>query len=167
MDVSLKRFVPASLMLFTAWLLMAGSLQWQELVVGAAAAMTVSYLSLARLRFLDDLLPGLALPWHVAHYLVVFLRALIASNLDMARRVLAPSLPIYPSIMEVQTQLRSPLGRLLLANSITLTPGTLTVEVTEDRLRVHWIDARDAEDLAATTRIIAERFETALGRFVR
>ena len=52
----------------------------------------------------------------------------LAANLDLARRVLTPSLPIRPAMVLVSTSLRSDLGRLVLANSITLTPGTLTDE---------------------------------------
>jgi multicomponent Na+:H+ antiporter subunit E len=85
----------------------------------------------------------------------------------MARRVISPSLPIFPAVVEVHTNLHSPLGKLLLANSITLTPGTLTVDVEGDTLRVHWIDARGMEDLVQATRAIAERFEIALSEILR
>ena len=167
MAALLNRFLLANALLLLIWIFMAGSLHWQELAVGLLAAMAVSYLSLSKLQLLDDLLFSLAFPWHLLNYLLVFTWALIEANVDMAKRVVSPSLPIHPTLVEFHTSLRSPLGRLLLANSITLTPGTLTVEVTEDRLRVHWIDDRQAEDLEQATRIIAERFETALGRFVR
>ena len=58
----------------------------------------------------------------------------------MARRVLSPSLPLSPEIVEVQTGLESSLGKLLLANSVTLTPGTLAVDVIDDRILVHWVE---------------------------
>jgi multicomponent Na+:H+ antiporter subunit E len=167
MTALFNRFLLASLLLTLTWILMAGNLHWQELLTGVLVAMAVAYLSLPRLHLLDGLLPNLGLPWHLLHYLLVFLRALIESNFDMARRVMSPSLPIHPAIIEVHTQLRSPLGRLLLANSITLTPGTLTVEVTEDCLRVHWIDSRSIEELESATRGIAERFERPLKRLLR
>ena len=85
----------------------------------------------------------------------------------MARRILSPGLPIYPAVVEVHTELRSSLGKLLLANCITLTPGTLTIDVVNDTLRIHWIDARDAMDIEQATRQIAERFEKQLMGVVR
>lgn len=162
-----NRILPASLLLLFAWILMTGSLQPQELATGALVAVVVAFIALPTLHLLDDFLLSPLLPWHMLHYLLVFFRALIESNIDMARRVLSPSLPIYPAVVEVHTELHSPLGRLLLANSITLTPGTLTVDVNDDRLRVHWIDARGAEELEAATRAIAARFERPLKRMVR
>lgn len=167
MSTLLNRILPASLLLLFAWVLMTGSLQPQELATGALVAVVVAYISLPTLHLFDDVLWSPLLPWHLLHYLLVFFRALIESNIDMARRVISPSLPIYPAMVEVHTELHSPLGRLLLANSITLTPGTLSVDVNEDRLRVHWIDARGAEELGEATRAIAERFERPLKRMLR
>lgn len=161
------RLLTASVLLLATWLLLAGSLHWQELLVGVIVAVAIAYLSRHKLQLFDDLLLTPALPWHLLRYLGVFLRALVESNIDMARRVLSPTLPIRPAMVEVHTELKSPLGRLLLANSITLTPGTLSVEVAADRLRVHWIDASPGEDLASATRLIAERFEIPLRRCVR
>jgi hypothetical protein len=68
--------------------------------------------------------------------------------------------------VEVHTDLKSPLGKLLLANSITLTPGTLTVDIIGDRMWIHWIDITPGADLAHATRAIAEEFERLLKEFV-
>jgi multicomponent Na+:H+ antiporter subunit E len=163
----ITRLATATALLLATWLLLAGSLHWQELLVGIPVAIAIAYLSLHKLQLLDGLLLTPALPWHLLRYLGVFLRALVEANVDMARRVLSPALPIRPAMVEVHTELRSPLGVLLLANSITLTPGTLTVEVSDDQLRIHWIDASPGEDLATTTRLIVERFEKPLKRCVR
>jgi multicomponent Na+:H+ antiporter subunit E len=96
-----------------------------------------------------------------------FFVALTVANFDVARRVLAPSLPIRPAVVEVHTELRSALGRMLLANSITLTPGTLTIDVHGDRLLVHWIDCAPGTDLAAATAAIAAGFERHIKGFLR
>ncbi len=71
------------------------------------------------------------------------------------------------SLVRVQTGLHSSLGRLLLANSITLTPGTLVVDVNDDRLFVHWIDCPPGTDLAEATRVIASDFERDLKGFLK
>jgi len=81
--------------------------------------------------------------------------AIIVSSFDVARRVVKKNIPINPGIVKVKTKLKSKLGRMILANSITMTPGTLTVEVQNDYYYIHWIDvtARDVE--SASQEIIA------------
>ena len=69
-----------------------------------------------------------------------------------------PTLPINPGIVEVKTRLKSPLGRLVLANSITLTPGTLTVETKDDSFFIHWIDV-SSQDIESATQKIVRTFE--------
>ncbi|MEA3496346.1 MAG: Na+/H+ antiporter subunit E [Bacteroidota bacterium] len=94
-------------------------------------------------------------------YLFVFIGELIKSNLDVARRVLTPSLPIKPGIVEVKTKLKSKIGRLVLANSITLTPGTLTIEMIDDKLFIHWINV-ESDDIDEATKQIVQKFENYL-----
>jgi multicomponent Na+:H+ antiporter subunit E len=106
-------------------------------------------------------------PVALLQYLVVFFIELVRANLDMARRVLSPSLPINPAVVEVRTGLQSSLGKLLLANSITLTPGTLSLDVQNDRLLVHWIDCPPGTDIDSATRAIAESFERHISGFLR
>ncbi len=89
---------------------------------------------------------------------MVFLFELIKSNLDVARRVITPSLPINPGIVEVKTKLKSKMGRMILANSITLTPGTLTIDIKEDTLYIHWIDV-ETQDVNEATKKIVRKFE--------
>lgn len=91
-------------------------------------------------------------------YFWVFLYELMKSNLDVALRVISPTLKINPGIVKVKTRLKSKMGRLLLANSITLTPGTLTVEIVEDTLFIHWIDV-SSTDVKVASREIVEGFE--------
>jgi multicomponent Na+:H+ antiporter subunit E len=161
-----RRFWLAASGVYVIWLLLVMSLDPMEWVAGAVVAIVTALLATPHLEILDGIRLRPALPWHVARYLAVFLRALVASNIDMARRVASPSLPIRPGMVEVSTQLRSPLGRLLLANSITLTPGTLSVDVLEDRIQVHWIDISPGADMVAATRVISEQFETYLREFL-
>lgn len=150
-----------------AWLLLTGSLDAQELVAGVLVSLGVVTVSFRHLHLLDGILLSGTAPLSVLSYLGVFIVALIRANLDVARRVLSPSLPIRPAVVEIRTGLQSALGRLILANSITLTPGTLTVEVTGDRLLVHWIDCPAGTDPEAAARAIAGGFERHLGGFLR
>lgn len=149
------------------WLLLTGTLNLQELIAGVLVIAVVGALSYSRSGIMSGVRWSFALPGAILIYLGVFALALLRSNLDVARIVLSPSLPIRPGIVQVRTSLTSTLGRLLLANSITLTPGTLTLDVEGDLLTIHWIDCPPDIDLNAATAAIAEDFERHLRRFVR
>jgi len=97
-------------------------------------------------------------------YVGVFVIALIKSNIDVIFRVLDPKLPIRPGIVRVRTKLKSPLARLILANSITLTPGTFVVDIQEDIIYVHWIEVCCEDDPQAITENIAGPFEKILAK---
>ena len=95
-------------------------------------------------------------------YIPIFLFYVILANIDVSYRVLHPKLPIEPGIVKVKTTLSTVTGRVALANSITLTPGTLTVELTDDGyIYVHWINVK-AVDVEEATRRIIGRFEPIL-----
>lgn len=154
-------------LVFTLWLLLAGSLDPQELIAGLVVALVVTLISRPHLDIFNGLrFTPAAIPAFFA-YLGLFILALIRANLDVARRVLSPSLPLRPALVEVRTELRSPLGRLALANSITLTPGTLSVDVQADKLLIHWIDAPPDIDIDGATRAIVSAFEKHLKGFLK
>jgi len=161
-----RRFIVASLIFFIVWLLLVGALNLSEIFVGLLVATFTAWLSSKHLAFLDSFKINKATPGHVLRYLGVFIVALLRANIDMARRVLSPRLPINPAFVEVETQIKSPLGQLILANSITLTPGTLTVDVVGEHLQVHWVDSTPGVDLKHATHAIAESFERHLREFI-
>lgn len=96
-------------------------------------------------------------------YLPVFLLEVLKANVDVAYRVLHPQLPINPGIVKVKTSLKSDTALTFLANSITLTPGTLSVDIDTDKgaLYIHWIDVK-AKDIDSATEKIVARFEKIL-----
>jgi multicomponent Na+:H+ antiporter subunit E len=97
-------------------------------------------------------------------YIPVLFYYMLAANLDVVYRVIHPKMPIKPGIVKVKTRLRSDSARAALANSITLTPGTLSVDITDDGyLYVHWINVKTTDVGDATRRIVA-RFEGFLER---
>jgi multicomponent Na+:H+ antiporter subunit E len=91
-------------------------------------------------------------------YIVVLFFEIIKANFDVALRVIRPSLPINPGVVIIQTKLKSDIAKAVLANSITLTPGTFTIDIQEDKLLIHWIDVK-ATDIEQTTSVISEKFE--------
>lgn len=80
-------------------------------------------------------------------YLAVFGKELIVANVDVLYRVLHPSMPIEPAVVRLPLRVTRPTAISTIANSITLTPGTLTMDYDQDRnsLYVHAIAARDRE----------------------
>jgi len=92
-------------------------------------------------------------------YLPVFFYYVFKANLDVVYRALHPKMPIKPGIVKIKTTLKTESGITALANSITLTPGTLTVDLTDDGfLYIHWIYVR-SDDIEQATKYIAQRFE--------
>jgi multicomponent Na+:H+ antiporter subunit E len=79
-------------------------------------------------------------PVWFAVYLYVLLKNLILSNIQISRRILRPDMKLSPAIVAVKTNLESDWKKLLLANSITLTPGTLTLDIKDDILFIHVIE---------------------------
>jgi multicomponent Na+:H+ antiporter subunit E len=97
-------------------------------------------------------------------YVPVFFYYVVKANFDVVYRALHPKMPIRPGIVKIKTDLKTESGITALANSITLTPGTLTVDLTDDGfLYIHWINVR-SDDVEQATRLIAQRFEWFLKR---
>jgi len=96
-------------------------------------------------------------------YLCVFMVEVVRANINMMRYVYAPRININPGIVRIKTRLKTPVGRLALANSIALTPGSLVIEIEGDSLFVHWLDVKTT-DTGEATRQIAGPFEEYLGR---
>jgi multicomponent Na+:H+ antiporter subunit E len=103
-------------------------------------------------------------PWF-GYYVILFIWECIKANIDGAFRVAHPGLPINPGIVKVKTTLRSDTGLTLLANSLTLKPGTMTVDIDKENgfLYVHWVDVK-AKDVQTATELIVDKFERVLKR---
>jgi multicomponent Na+:H+ antiporter subunit E len=86
---------------------------------------------------------------------------MVRANLNMLRYVYARRIDIDPGIVRIKTRLKTPVGRLALANSIALTPGSLVVDLEGDTLTVHWLDVQTTDPEEAA-RLIAGPFETDL-----
>jgi multicomponent Na+:H+ antiporter subunit E len=96
--------------------------------------------------------------FHFVLYTGVFIVELVRANINMMRYVYAPRIDINPGIVKIKTGLKSPIGRLALANSIALTPGSLVIEMEGESLFIHWLDVKTTDPDEAT-RLIAGPFE--------
>lgn len=141
--------------LLVFWVLLNGSLATDVLVVGLVAAFAIALLFRDSLSVFSEFRATPRAFGTAVLYVFYFLKELVKSNLRLAAIVLSPSLPVNPGIVKVRTRLKSRMGRLLLANSITLTPGTLTVELDGEWLYIHWVTVESADIEAATANIVA------------
>lgn len=146
----------AVLMLF--WIMLDGSVAPDVLIVGAIACALVALLYRDGLPIVTEARFTRRAAVAAIGYFFYFLKELVKANLHVAAVVLDPSLPVHPGIVKVHTGLKSRMARLLLANSITLTPGTLTVEIEGEWIWVHWV-TMEADDPEEATRQIAAGFE--------
>ncbi|WGZ92560.1 MAG: Na+/H+ antiporter subunit E [Candidatus Thiothrix putei] len=143
----------ATLMLF--WLMLSGTLTADVLLVGAVVSLLIALLYPNGLSFFTEFRFTPAAIVAGFRYYGYFFKELVKSNLTLAGIVLSPSLPIAPTIVKVRTKLKSRMGRLMLANSITLTPGTLSVELEGEWLYVHCVSVGATEVEAATAEIVS------------
>lgn len=159
--MKIKQILVSFLILITIWFLYNNTLDLTVFVIGIILSLTTSIIFCRNCDVFKEFKFTPLAFLYSAKFIFIFIIELIKSNLDVARRVLTPSLPINPGIVEVKTKLTSKMARMLLANSITLTPGTLTVEIINDSFFVHWIDVKD-DDVEVATQEIISKFENCL-----
>jgi multicomponent Na+:H+ antiporter subunit E len=135
----------------------------QELIVGAVVSLILSYILSSYVNFSLDVKSILKVIMFVVLYIPVLILELIKANLDVAKRVLNPKLPINPGIVKVPTRIKGDFGKLVLVNSITLTPGTISIDADEENVYIHWIDVKGATQ-EAYQKEISGSFEKVLGR---
>ena len=162
---TLKRRLLDAIIIFVLWLLLTWSLDVQGVVAGAILAVLFAALLSGLLpQRVERLLSPVRWFWALMH-LISLAFWIVLANFDVLYRVVHPNLPIRPGIVKVKTSLKSDEAKTFLANSITLTPGTLTVDIIDDWLYVHWINVHEnIDDTEAITRDIAGRFEVTLRR---
>jgi len=154
----IKSFLYLFVLSELVWLALTSSFHFQEVIIGISVSFILS-LFLSR-RYLELGLPPLSLK-RIAFfilYILVLFKEMIKANFDVAYRVIHPKMPIKPGIVIIKTGLKSDIAKVILANSITLTPGTFTLDIVDDTLLIHWINVK-TEDIAEATEIIGEKFE--------
>jgi multicomponent Na+:H+ antiporter subunit E len=157
----MKKILSTFLVLWLIWLLIAG-FDVGEVILGGVAALIMAVIIARYVSYSF----GFGIVWRLIRFTIIymplFLYKLVLANIDVAYRVLSPSLPINPRVVLVPTSLKSDFAKLLLANSITLTPGTLSLDVTDDGVLVHWINA-SGETGEDYQKQISREFESVLG----
>ncbi|MCK5148413.1 Na+/H+ antiporter subunit E [bacterium] len=147
-----------SLFLWVFWILAAGNSDLLTLIVGGVAAIFIGILWGKRLYVNSHKAFDIRRWFWALIFLFIFIWEIIKANFDVAYRVLHPKRPLSPGILYVKSQLKSTWGRVFLANAITLTPGTLTIDIQEDLLYIHCIRIKPNELSVLRNKIVA-RFD--------
>ena len=146
-------FIATAFAGFIIYLLLALPLSTAELIMGGAVALLSAGLMIRlaplQLKMFNPLriIRGLV-------YFPYFFYKMVQANLQIASVVLRPSLPINPSLVRAETLLKSDLGKLMLTSSITLTPGTLSVDIREDKVYIHCVSPVSTDDKEASNTIV-------------
>ena len=144
--------------LFWLWVLLSGKLDAFHLSVGFLGAALIAWINTEPQHLDEPPLPHARLvlywPW--------LFWEIVKSNLNITKIILDPKLPINPRLIQYPTNLGSNPAVVLLGNSITLTPGTVTIEVSSDELVIHALDDGSSSELEsrAMERKIAEAFHS-------
>jgi len=128
-------------------MLLSGSFDPLLLFFGAVSCALVWWISHRMDIFDREEHPVHVHPIKLIGYYLWLCREVIKSNLDVARRILDPALPIQPRLIKVRTSQRTELGQVLYANSITLTPGTVSIDLQGNEIEVHALASGPADDL--------------------
>jgi len=148
---------------FVVWCILCWMPDTQQLIAGGVVSLLVAVVMGSMFITRPHMLNPIRIFYFLFWYLPVFMWELVKANFDVAYRVIHPSMPIKPGIVRLRTKLKSDTGLTFLANSITLTPGTLTVDINKDDgiLYIHWINVVGS-DPETTFREIGSRFEPML-----
>lgn len=159
--MKIKNELAIFIVLMIIWILINNTFKLEIIAVGVVLSLVIAIIFGRRTDVLNEFKFTPAAFFYTIVYLVVFFIELVKSNIHVALIVLKPSLPINPGIVKTKTVLKSKMARMILTNSITLTPGTLTVDIDDDILYIHWINV-ESQDIDIATEKIVKKFENIL-----
>jgi multicomponent Na+:H+ antiporter subunit E len=124
------------IVLAAVWLAWSGHTESLILIFGALSCLMVLGIA-RRMRIVDREGAPIEPMLRSALYLPWLMWEVVKANLDVVRRILSPRLPIEPNLIRLRAGQRTDLGRVIYANSITLTPGTVSIELHGEEIVVH------------------------------
>ncbi|MBM3157133.1 MAG: hypothetical protein FJ004_07580 [Chloroflexi bacterium] len=157
------------LVLFAFWIVLSGHYELHYIIAGAICALIVTLLTNDFLYFSrkSDRGRGLNIAFafvfslRLFAYIMWLFVEIVKANLQVAYLIIHPRIPIDPVLLKFRTQLKKEVSRVTLANSITITPGTVTVDLRKDTYVVHALTPESAENLV--TGLMQNKVSTAFG----
>jgi multicomponent Na+:H+ antiporter subunit E len=149
----LKQFVFLTIILYCFWLILSGVFDIKFLIIGLVSSIVIAWLTQSLLRLNSTSGQSetfLAYDFPYLKFLIYCLwlfGEIIKANIYVVKLVLNPKLPIDPAVITFKRHMSNPTAHTLLANSITLTPGTVTIDIVDDVYYVHAITNEIGLDL--------------------
>jgi len=144
-----QNFIATFSLLFVFWMLLSGKFDLFHLAIGVICSATIAYLTHDLLFANVRIGETWVIVWRFIAYMPWLTSQIIQSNMHVALLALSPRMPVDPRILRFRTKLESDISWVTLANSITLTPGTITMDINAGEFFVHALDQRVADDLHA------------------
>lgn len=142
----MKHAVSLTLTLFILWLLLSGHYNVLLISLGLISSLLTVVLAL-RMDVIDHESHPLHLRRQLPRFLVFLSREIVLANLDVVRRILTPGKSFSPQLRQLPLPQKTAVGQVIYANSITLTPGTVTVQLGTDSILIHALSREAADDL--------------------
>lgn len=142
----IKRILVPTTVLYVLWLLLSGHFEPFMLAAGAALSLGIAFFA-NYLGVFDPRTHSVRFSLRLFKYIPWLFKEVVKSNLAVTRLVWKPKIPISPTVIDIPASQRSALGLAVHANSITLTPGTLSIEAREGNIEVHALAHEFAESL--------------------
>ena len=143
------RFIFWTSMLFIIWIVLTDSFEMANIILGITLSIGISilYINMFKEKEFEFINP-----FWLFIYFYILIKNIIKSNIYLANILVRKDLNLTPAIVAVPTRLESDWKKLLLANSITLTPGTLTLDIKDNILFIHIIEYKEGTDKLDITR---------------
>lgn len=142
------RLISAFLVLYLFWLVLSGHFTAFLLTAGAACAAAVVWFA-QRMDVIDAEGHPVQLGWRILAYWAWLSKEIVKSAWDVSRIIVDPRLPISPSLVRFRPSQKTTVGLVIHANSITLTPGTISIEAEQGEFLVHALTRAGAEGLTS------------------
>lgn len=150
----LLQYIVLSVTLFSFWFILSGIMKAKFLIIGLATSLIAAWVSRPLLLLPSagrskEVFVAFDFPyWKYIVYWPWLLWEIVKANIDVVKLVLDPKMPIDPVIFTFRKNMSNPLAHVTLANSITLTPGTITIDIVDGVYYIHAITREAAESLA-------------------
>ena len=148
MKYSVKHIISLSVLLFALWLGLSGQLNVLMITLGLASTIAIVAIThrmdnIDRERYPTHMTPLLLRFW------LFLAREIVVANIDVVKRIFRPGKNISPQLFELPLTLKSDVSRVIYANAITLTPGTVSANLDRKTVTVHTLSIEAAQDLSS------------------
>ena len=148
MNYPVKHIISLGILLFALWLGLSGQLNVLMLSFGIASTLLILYIT-HRMDVIDQEQYPAHMTVLLFRFWLFLSREIVIANIDVLKRIFRPGKNISPQLFELPLTLKTSLSRVIYANAITLTPGTVSVNINKDTITVHSLTIEAAEDLCS------------------